>query len=536
MITYSVDGFGVSFIFQYHGSVFPKALCWAIPNSALAAVLHHYFHEENEDRQATGGVSILWSGYTFVLGFLIVFLTNQAYSRFWEGATLINQVRGTWFNAVSNMVAFCSHREDRHEDVDRFQHTIVRLASMLYCSALQQICDLPDDTLEIIEVDSFDKESLDYLQGVNDRCEILLQWVQRLVVEATSENVISVAPPIISRVFQELSNGIVDLNNVRKIKEIPFPFPYAQLMTWLLLIHFGVTPVIASQAIASKAWASVMCFFVTSSLWSLLYIAHQIDQPFGNDDNDLPIDAMQRDFNRSLLQLLEPLAQRPPHYHHTKKPSESAVAPLLVASTAGLETTVAPTRSIRRPSLLGDLLGIGPTPALSPRGSYSYGNADEAKKLRDEIQRRVSQLDTGERKSSDDPKLLTIPLHHVGELSESDDESSSDSGSSKSQPIPHLKADPICVAVSSKAGTNVEDARQDATRVTSNGTSAWEPLPPSREVPNPPSVVESEVLEHSEVITPPSPTQAKLPSEDTVRCFGEKRTSGPRMDVKPSLN
>ena len=30
------------------------------------------------------GLDSIWSGYTFILGFLIVFRSNQAYSRFWE--------------------------------------------------------------------------------------------------------------------------------------------------------------------------------------------------------------------------------------------------------------------------------------------------------------------------------------------------------------------------------------------------------------------------------------------------------------------
>jgi len=45
-----------------------------------------------------------------------------------------------------------------------------------------------------------------------------------------------------------------------------------------------------------------------------MYIALEIDQPFGNDFNDLPVSQMQRDFNRSLLELLDPIAQKPPEY------------------------------------------------------------------------------------------------------------------------------------------------------------------------------------------------------------------------------
>merc|ERR1719386_356394 len=55
-------------------------------------------------------------------------------------------------------------------------------------------------------------------------------------------------------------------------------------------------------------------------MWSLLYIALEIDQPFGEDDNDLPMRAIQHDFNQSLLALLDPMVQTPPTFVRTRKP------------------------------------------------------------------------------------------------------------------------------------------------------------------------------------------------------------------------
>merc|ERR1712060_1040768 len=126
--------------------------------------------------------------------------------------------------------------------------------------------------------------------------------IQRLVVDAEDAGVINVAAPILSRPYQELSRGVVNLNNVRKIKDVPFPFPYAQMITCMLLVHWAMTPMLASQIIRSRWWAATTCFFVTTAYWSLLYIAAEIDQPFGSDKNDLPIREMQVDFNRSILQ------------------------------------------------------------------------------------------------------------------------------------------------------------------------------------------------------------------------------------------
>eukprot|EP00404_Azadinium_spinosum_P061034 CAMPEP_0180704370 /NCGR_PEP_ID=MMETSP1038_2-20121128/7113_1 /TAXON_ID=632150 /ORGANISM="Azadinium spinosum, Strain 3D9" /LENGTH=228 /DNA_ID=CAMNT_0022736185 /DNA_START=169 /DNA_END=852 /DNA_ORIENTATION=- len=213
----------------------------------------------------------IWSGYTFILGVLISFRNNQAYSRFWEGATLIQQVRGEWFNAVSSLIAFSAKDPESEKLVGHFQNVLVRLASFLYANALQQLCDMDDDSLEVIDHEGFEEGAFDFLADVNDRCEIILQWVQRLIIEGHRTGAIKVDAPILSRCFQELSRGVVNLNNVRKIKDVPFPFPYSQMITIGLIVHGVVTTLLSSQMVSTWWWAALLCFFVTTALWGLAF-------------------------------------------------------------------------------------------------------------------------------------------------------------------------------------------------------------------------------------------------------------------------
>jgi len=318
MITYSAECWGFSPLCKLGGSVFPKAFTVALPSAALAVVVNLYLHPDDDPFQSQeqeSGIWKIWSGYTTVLGFLIVFRNNQAYTRFWEGATLINQVRGEWFNAVSCLIAFSTSDESRANEVQEFQHTLVRLASILYCFALQQICDLRDDALEIIKIDTMDKQSVEMLTKANDKCELVIQWMQRLIVKRAEAKTLDIPPPILSRAFQELSRGIVKLNDVRKISEIPVPFPYAQMLLTMLLVHWCISPLMAAVTLSDPVWAGALTFVSVSSYWSLYFIALEIDQPFGEDKNDLPVREMQKDFNRSLLNLLEGAAQTVPTFN-----------------------------------------------------------------------------------------------------------------------------------------------------------------------------------------------------------------------------
>lgn len=310
MIEYEPGKYGIGFIFSCQGSVFPKALLWSIPATALSLLLHALV-EHNENMS----VSQVWSAYNFILGFLVVFRTQQAYSRFWEGATILQQVRGEWFNAVSSCFAFCSANPDKAKEVDRFQHLLVRLASLLYCTALQQIAVLSDEAFEILDLEGIDTDHLEYLAHAPEKVLVILQWVQRLIVQNTELGVITVPPPILSRVYQELSRGIVNIVNAQKITDIIFPFPYAQMVTVMLMVTTLISPYMMAVLMMDVAWCGLLTFVSVFAFWSLNYIAAEIEMPFGEDQNDLPISQLQEGFNMALRMLLDDVSRNPPAFN-----------------------------------------------------------------------------------------------------------------------------------------------------------------------------------------------------------------------------
>merc|ERR1711937_848907 len=99
------------------------------------------------------------------------------------------------------------------------------MMSLLHASALEQVATMDAPLFEVVNLDGFERDSLRFLQGAHDRCEVVLQWVQKMIVEADSAQTIKVAAPILSRVYNQLGDGIVNLSNARKITEFMIPFP-----------------------------------------------------------------------------------------------------------------------------------------------------------------------------------------------------------------------------------------------------------------------------------------------------------------------
>jgi len=73
MIEYSSGYWSVRLIFQARGSVFPKALLWAIPSGILSLVFEYVYHHalEHDSIEQPSKLSMIWSSFTFVLGFLV---------------------------------------------------------------------------------------------------------------------------------------------------------------------------------------------------------------------------------------------------------------------------------------------------------------------------------------------------------------------------------------------------------------------------------------------------------------------------------
>lgn len=311
-------------LFRMKGSVFPHSVFFAVPNAVAAFCVKGYLLmgtlQDFAEPDSFLKDNAVWSGFTFLVGFLVVFRTSQAYSRFWDGVTATHLMRAEWFDACSALCAFTRHSRQPSRDVYAFKSLLVRLFSILHAVALAEIedtnSDAPEDLqawkFELIDAQSLDNVSLRAIKDSNSKPELVFQWIQQLVVENILTGVLDIPPPILSRAFQELANGMVAEHEALKISNIPFPFPYAQTCDWLLIIHWLVSPFVVSAWVSKAGMAALFCFIQAFVLFSLNRIAVEIENPFGTDPNDLDGEDAQMEMNRSLALLISPEAGRTP--------------------------------------------------------------------------------------------------------------------------------------------------------------------------------------------------------------------------------
>mmetsp|Transcript_71140 Transcript_71140/g.206000 ORF Transcript_71140/g.206000 Transcript_71140/m.206000 type:complete len:605 (+) Transcript_71140:188-2002(+) len=313
MKDYENGRWGFPVIWGLRASVFPRALALALPNGIIAFVLGWLIESSDEDKELTKNAFSALSGFTSVLFFVLYFRSNVAYGRWWEGGTLLQQTRGEWFNAYSSLLAFTSPDPARQAEVEAYQHMLARLMSLLFCSALQQVSPNRNRAFEIIDSTGVDPASLHFLSQSSDRVEVILQWVQRSTILNMFSGILPIPPPVMSRAFQEISRGIVNLQNARKIADFPFPFPYAQASVVMLVTHWAMCPIFTCLLL-NHVIAGFASFCIVFFLWCIHFIAIELESPFGSEDNDLPMHQMQADWNNSIATLLAKRANCPPNF------------------------------------------------------------------------------------------------------------------------------------------------------------------------------------------------------------------------------
>mmetsp|Transcript_20329 Transcript_20329/g.32823 ORF Transcript_20329/g.32823 Transcript_20329/m.32823 type:complete len:516 (-) Transcript_20329:133-1680(-) len=265
----------------------------------------------------------LMSVTAIVLSVLLALRTTRAYDRFWEGITLVQLMRAEWFTAVSTLIAFSNvalkqnpKNEEIAEDVRNFQFTLIRLMSLMHGSALRQIGGYEEE-FEVVDITALDESSLSYLASCGSTqvnpVEVLLHWVQVLIVDAlTSNKALSVPAPILTRAFQTLTRGMVNCTNCRKLADCPFPFPLYQMVLVLLIIQCIITPCFVAAYIENAILAALCTFVPLFGMWSITFTAGELEQPFGSDPNDLPLKTIQKQYNSSLMMLLDKATFRAP--------------------------------------------------------------------------------------------------------------------------------------------------------------------------------------------------------------------------------
>ena len=145
-----------------------------------------------------------------------------------------------------------------------------------------------------------------------DRSLVVYSWLTEHIAQHYKAEM-EVAPPIASRVFHELALGHNDFMQAKKISDIPYPFPFEQMSNISLGVFALTLPAVICSEFSGPgdasdshhvhvfAFAASVCtFFVVAVFYCVSEVARELDDPFVNFPNELPLAYMQAECNKVL--------------------------------------------------------------------------------------------------------------------------------------------------------------------------------------------------------------------------------------------
>ncbi len=146
---------------------------------------------------------------------------------------------------------------------------------------------------------------LEKSNGPLGKAHLIMHWIAELITDYHLRGGFGkVDPPIISRLYQEISNGMLGFSQAKRIAFLPFPFIYAQITELLVMLLVIAIPLLMTGFVDSTSVGAVITFLSCLGFCSLYEATRELEDPFLFEPNDLNMLTWQGEFNEMLLLLI----------------------------------------------------------------------------------------------------------------------------------------------------------------------------------------------------------------------------------------
>lgn len=287
MISYNTKDW-FTFIFKFHKADTFRALLPLIISIGVYCGVIAYLEIEYFKLAETShvkNITIMHSMLGFVISLLLVFRTNTAYDRWWEG-------RKQWGALVNNSrnfaVKLSAILEDK-EDKLFFRKTI-----SYYAYALNLHLKNEQISQELFEEYNINVEHKKHKP--NQIAKLLFKKLNELRKQGkiSNEQLLILNP--------EISSLLDICGACERIKNTPIPFSYSVFLKKFIFFYVMTLPF--GYVFSLGYYTIPVVIFVFYVLASLELIAEEIEDPFGDDENDLPTSKIAENIKKNIEEIL----------------------------------------------------------------------------------------------------------------------------------------------------------------------------------------------------------------------------------------
>jgi len=275
MINYNPKNW-LTLIFAIHKSdtlrmLWKELIYMGVFTLLVAFIKIHYFPQiDNLDK-----LIAVYSLVGFAISLLLVFRTNTAYDRWWEG-------RRKWGELVNDSRNLSVKLNAMLSDAATKKY-FARLIGVFVVSMKEHLRNGVD--LEQLELTEEEKK----IAGKSSHIPAtIVGWMHIKIQQLIQENTLTGDN---AKLLDKNLNGFLDACGAcERIKNTPIPFSYSLFLKKFIFIYVVTLPLAFVSSFGYfSAFIATFVFYV---LVSMEVLAEEIEDPFGNDDNDLPTDTI----------------------------------------------------------------------------------------------------------------------------------------------------------------------------------------------------------------------------------------------------
>lgn len=294
----------LALLFMWRGTILPKVLPMILMLMAVSMVAWGLTHYQVYTVKNVPVVGFTVLGV--VLSIFLSFRNNACYDRWWEGRKL-------WGALIANTRHFTRDTQFLNADERRAILVDMLIFTNLLKDRLRRQ-QLPADRFaDYLQLNGERQQLLNEL--INNHInapQVILENIQLRLIHAVKNKQIS------DIIYTSIQRHVIEMGNIQagcdRINSTPLPLPYSVLLhravfcfCWLL--PFGVSGTLG-------LWTPLLVGLVAYLFLGLDELSKELEEPFGTELNDLPLDSMVRLIERETLALL---GDELPHAHTPKQ-------------------------------------------------------------------------------------------------------------------------------------------------------------------------------------------------------------------------
>jgi len=237
------------------------------------------------DKSYIRNLTTMHTVLTFVISMLLVFRTNSAYDRWWEGRKLWGSLVNHSRNLAIKIDAYVHEEHDR-----KYLATLLAVFPYALKNHLRGVYK-PEELKPVDAMLNTQKHIPSQIAAA------IFQRLQLLQLQGTirPESMLVLNPE-----FQ----GLMDVcGGCERIKTTPIPFSYSVFIKKFIFIFVMTLPF--GYVFMLGYWVIPVVTFIFYVLASLELIAEEIENPFGFDANDLPLEKISETISSNVHGLLD---------------------------------------------------------------------------------------------------------------------------------------------------------------------------------------------------------------------------------------